>query len=123
MDGLILLISRFYEFRLAKLLIPIIRTAPSGNSIMSCPVPAPPGTKKEGLRSCLATLSFWPGEAHQLFNDGSEDLMICVVADIQLEIQAIILIAKNGLFDHRNGGLFARNQWITSMVKNDARPR
>ena len=24
---------------------------------------------------------FGPGEAHQLFNDGSEDLIICVIAD------------------------------------------
>jgi len=98
MDGLILLISRFYEFRLAKLLIPIIRTAPSGILLCLVRFPAPPGTKKEGLRSCLANaFIFGPGEAHQLFNDGSEDLMICVVADNPVEIQAIILIAKKWL--------------------------
>src|SRR5438270_7923372 len=123
MHGIILLMSRFCEFRRAKLPTPIIPIAPNGNSITCCLVPARPGTTTEEVRLCLATHSSLAQAKHISYLTTVPKILLSVSwPTTRLENQVIILIARSGLFDLRNGDLFVPSRSITSMVRSNEDP-
>src|SRR5438105_13923937 len=107
MVGLIHSMWRFCEFRRTKLPTRSILTALNGNSITSYLVPAPPATKKEGLRSGRATLSsLAQARLISCLTTVGKTLLFVSSPTIQLETRVTFLIARSGSFDHRNGELF-----------------
>ena len=76
------LMSRFAAFCQATAHTPITCTARNGSSITS--LPARESCRHQDGRTAIETgdvFIFKPGEAHQIFNDSSQDLILYVVAD------------------------------------------
>jgi mannose-6-phosphate isomerase-like protein (cupin superfamily) len=62
---------------------------------------------------------FKPGEPHQITNDTTEDMILYVVADIQLAIHSISPTVISGVCRSPSACMSAHSRWTILMVKNE----